>query len=226
MATGFKSVIGLLAAVVVITTAACAGAPAAPTPNIEATVEARVKEETASQPTPTPTATNTPVLTATPTPKLKPTPNWRWTWTPEPTSIPRPTRKPTSTPNPAYLYFDKGKTHYQNGEYLLAVNDFTEAISHDPHANYYNWRGGSYYQLAMETTFDESKQRKYYDKAIDNHAEVILLDRENQMAYYSRGMAYYRLEKYEEAIGNYDRVIELDQSLRWPTNGVVILITG
>ena len=51
------------------------------------------------------------------------------------------------------------KIHFENGEYLLAVNDFTEAISHDPHANYYDWRGGSYYELGYETTSDESKQR-------------------------------------------------------------------
>jgi hypothetical protein len=48
----FKSVIALLAAVMVVTTAACASEPA---PNIEATVEARVKQERATEtPEPTP----------------------------------------------------------------------------------------------------------------------------------------------------------------------------
>ena len=42
MATRFKSVIALLAAVMVVATAACASEP--PTPNIEATVDARVKQ--------------------------------------------------------------------------------------------------------------------------------------------------------------------------------------
>ena len=55
MATRFKSVIAFLAAVAVVTTAACAGDPPAPTPNIEATVEARVKQERATEtPAPTP----------------------------------------------------------------------------------------------------------------------------------------------------------------------------
>ena len=44
MATRFKSVITLLAAVVVVATAACAGDPPL---DIEATVEARVKQERA-----------------------------------------------------------------------------------------------------------------------------------------------------------------------------------
>ena len=55
MATRFKSVIALLAAVMVVATAACAGAPPEPTPNIDATVEARVKQERATEtPEPTP----------------------------------------------------------------------------------------------------------------------------------------------------------------------------
>ena len=48
MATRFKSVIVLLSAVVVIATAACAGEPLAPTPNIEATVGAKVEQERAT----------------------------------------------------------------------------------------------------------------------------------------------------------------------------------
>ena len=47
MATRFKSVIAFLAAVMVVATAACAGDPPVPTPNIEATVDARVAQERA-----------------------------------------------------------------------------------------------------------------------------------------------------------------------------------
>ena len=129
MATQFKSVIVLLAAVMVVATAACAGAPAAPTPNIEATVDARVKQERAVDATvearlaqeravdataeakakveaslQAPT-TDTPTLlpTATPTPVPTATP------TPVPTSTPRPlptaTPRPTYTPLPTYTPF-------------------------------------------------------------------------------------------------------------------------
>ena len=55
MATRFKSVIALLAVVMVVATAACASEPLAPTPNIEATVDARVAQERATEtPEPTP----------------------------------------------------------------------------------------------------------------------------------------------------------------------------
>jgi len=55
MATRFKSVIALLAAIAVVATAACASDPPVPTPNIEATVEARIEQErAAATPEPTP----------------------------------------------------------------------------------------------------------------------------------------------------------------------------
>ena len=61
MATRFKSVIVFPAAVVVVATAACAGEPLAPTPNIDATVEAKVGATLAKIPTVTPIHTPTPV---------------------------------------------------------------------------------------------------------------------------------------------------------------------
>ena len=82
-------------AIVVMTELACTAAPAEPTQDInatvevfvqelsfEATVEALVKKEIASQATPTPTPTNTQVPTAIPTPTSRPTPTPRPTVTP------------------------------------------------------------------------------------------------------------------------------------------------
>ena len=74
MATQFKSVIALLAAVVVATTAACAGEPSEPTPNLDATVEARVHATIETILTATPIAaplmsTLTPKATSRPTPR-------------------------------------------------------------------------------------------------------------------------------------------------------------
>jgi len=121
MATRFKSVIALLAAVVVVATAACASDPPVPTPNIEATVEvrvaheraidatveARVAQERVAQETAIDAAvearigqilakvpTETPVPTATPPPTPVPTA----TPVPTPTPMPTPTPVPTATP--------------------------------------------------------------------------------------------------------------------------------
>ena len=123
MATRFKSVITLLAAVMVVATAACAGGQAAPTPNIDATVvaklaqeravaatvEARLKEEKASQPTvqaqptntsvPLPINTAKPIPTNTPTSVPTPTPRPLPTAIPVPTKLSRPDEMDKPTPN-------------------------------------------------------------------------------------------------------------------------------
>ena len=118
MATRFKSVIALLAAVMVVATAACAGDPPVPTPNIDETVESKVKQEVAAQPTATPVMvvkevvptdtpipTDTPVRTAAPTTQIPssiatPYPTATPTTVPAPTPVPTatPTRVPTVTP--------------------------------------------------------------------------------------------------------------------------------
>ena len=110
MATRFKSVIVLLVTVMVVATAACAGDPPVPTPNIEATVDARVKQERAVDATvEARVAQERPVdateeakgkveasfqAPTTDTPMLVPTA----TPTPAPTDTPIP---PTATPIPA-----------------------------------------------------------------------------------------------------------------------------
>ena len=48
MATGFKSVIVFLVAVIVVATTACDGALPEPTPNIKATVDVRVEQDSSS----------------------------------------------------------------------------------------------------------------------------------------------------------------------------------
>jgi hypothetical protein len=100
MATIFKSVIALLATVMVVTTAACASEP---TPDIEATVEARVKQKAAVQPTSLP-PTTTPNLDATIEAKVKAAIKAQPTSTPYPTYTPVPTYTPppipTNTPVP------------------------------------------------------------------------------------------------------------------------------
>ena len=91
---------------IVVVVVALLSVVACSSPNIEATVEARLAQERAednlSQQTSIPTSTNTPVPTATPTPKPTPTPVPTAAPTPKPTptptSTPRPT--PTSTPRP------------------------------------------------------------------------------------------------------------------------------
>ena len=99
--------ITLVAVVVGMMALACTAAPAAPTPNIDATVEARVKEEVEVKPTietTTLVATAAPDLDATIEAKVlaaikaQPTATPYPTYTPLPTATPQP--KPTAIPTP------------------------------------------------------------------------------------------------------------------------------
>jgi hypothetical protein len=93
-----KLILITLVAVVVGLTVACESEPAVPTPNIDATVEAKVGVALAKVPTVTPIPTATPVPTPTPIPTATPMP----TPTPIPTAtpVPTPTPIPTATPVP------------------------------------------------------------------------------------------------------------------------------
>ena len=113
----------LVVLLALVLAAACTSAPADPTPNLDATVEARVGATLAAaaptqvpqpaatpaipptaspeptpiaQPTSAPTATQAPTATATPIPTDTPAPN-----TPTPVPTPTPTPVPTPTPIPA-----------------------------------------------------------------------------------------------------------------------------
>ena len=250
-------------AVIVLMALACTA-----TPDIEATVEARlaqeraieatveawvkVREEQASEPTATPwvvrvtaepTATPwivrvTAVPTITPTPKPKPTATRvRPTWTPVPI------RKPTSTPNPAYHHFEKGKVHHANDEYQLAIAAFTNAIELDPNnIDLYRWRGASYfysfeYRDAIPdfTTVIESFPQSYSpkDKAevyryrgisngqtsggtrqLDDFNSAVKIDPSYALGY--NGLGYYyrgNRDTRDKALSYLNKAIELDSKL-------------
>ena len=89
----------VLSALTGIFVLACSSAaPAEPTLNIDATVEARARELVAAQTTNTPEPTATPTATPTPEPTATATPEPTATATPEPTATSTP--EPTATPTP------------------------------------------------------------------------------------------------------------------------------
>ena len=93
---------GIIVLVMLAGLAACASST--PTPNLQATVDARVRDALASRPSPTPThiptATPTSAATATPPPSATPTSTPTPTREPSPTPTSTPTPEPTPTPTP------------------------------------------------------------------------------------------------------------------------------
>lgn len=125
------------------------------TPNIDATVEARLAATVAAMPTATPVPTNTPIPTPTPVPTATPTP----TATPRPTPTrfaartPRPTatRGPTNTPRPTNtplppLKYDRS---------LLAFGPVDGRLIHEPSDQFIEGEEGPNLKgdLLIEATF-------------------------------------------------------------------------
>ena len=91
-----KVVLAVLIGTLVLACSSAASAPAEPTPNIDATVEARAKQLVAAQATPTPYPTYTQAPKPTNTQPPRPTN----TAVPQPTNTPTPTALPTPAPTP------------------------------------------------------------------------------------------------------------------------------
>ena len=137
-------VLAVLIGILVLACSTAAPAPAEPTPNIDATVEAklaqeravdatveaRLAEERASQPTsiPSPTNTQAPITTYTPHPTYTPypTPTNTPTLVPTATSVPTPKPTPTlsplpaATPEPGYALYINGSRVY-SGDISVVV---------------------------------------------------------------------------------------------------------
>ena len=190
MARHFRSVIVLLAVLVVATAVGCGGEPPEPSPNIDARVEARLKQERAIDATVEARLreektsqsqevtytdvqpTGTPVPTATPRP----------TYTPYPTPLPTPS--PIPTPNASSCY-DKGQDYYNDGEYQLSIDEFTTAIRLNP-----NYTGAYVYRGVAYGKLDQAQ------RAIQDFDRAIQLDPNFTIAYRSRGDSYSNLDQY------------------------------
>ena len=197
----------VLALIVVMSVLAACGETSSPsasaTPDLEATVEARV-QATIEAPTPTPEleatvtasvqATRAVQQTVTPTSVPTQTPIPRATSTPAPTRTPRPTATPDASP-----YYKLGRDSIDKGEYDNAISHFTTAIRLNPNnALYYANRGAAYFSKGD------------YDGAILNFDKAIELNPDYANAYLGRGGSYTLKGDYDMAIADIERVFELE----------------
>jgi len=96
------------------------------------------------------------------------------------------------------LAFDRGYEAYDEGNYSVAVEQYTKAIESDPlNAEYYYHRGVSYSLLS---------QNEY---SIADFNKAIELVPDHSEAFFERAYSKYLLEKNEEAIKDYNKAIDL-----------------
>jgi tetratricopeptide (TPR) repeat protein len=107
--------------------------------------------------------------------------------------------------NVSELYFERGTTYSQSGDFANAVADFTQAIAlkgDDPDC-YVN-RGNAYLKQEQFAT------------AIEDYDRALQLSPHLACAHNSRAYAYQRIERIDRAIDGFLHAIDLDRSYASP----------
>jgi tetratricopeptide (TPR) repeat protein len=106
---------------------------------------------------------------------------------------------PNSSTLTAEDYFYKSYDYVENGEYQLAIDNYTEGLRLYPDDIFITFnRGVTYYNLGN------------YEDAIADFTRVIRIDPDYADAYINRGNAYGGLGSYEDAISDYTRAIRIN----------------
>jgi tetratricopeptide (TPR) repeat protein len=125
--------------------------------------------------------------------------------TPAPRPQPRPAPAPQPNPVPArnaQSYFDSGEIFCSRGDYITAIEEYTQAIRLDPNmAVAYGNRGYAYIMKGD------------YDRGIADSTQAIRLNPNDAGAYGNRGWAYIEKGDYDRAIADYTQAIRLDPNM-------------
>jgi tetratricopeptide (TPR) repeat protein len=104
-----------------------------------------------------------------------------------------------ANPRDATLWYNRGVSWSNKGDYDRAIADYNEAIRLNPkHARAYNNRGNAW------------KHKRDYDRAIADFNEAIRLDPKDAPAYNNRGNTWDDKENYDRAIADYNEAIRLN----------------
>ena len=142
-------------------------------------------------------------------------------------------------PTEAYFYNIRANFFIQRGDYPSALKDLDKAIELSPTSYYYNNRGDLYqdnikssisaikdfekaFQLANEDVYQRARslnnsaliffEREDYAQAIERYSKAIELYPNEFYQYSNRADAYRMFEKYDLALKDYNKAIELDKN--------------
>jgi tetratricopeptide (TPR) repeat protein len=109
--------------------------------------------------------------------------------------------------NPAFgdAYWNRGVAYANSDEYLLAINDYNKAMT-------FNKGNKSHLSTLFDNCGVSERKLKNYKKAIDDHTQAILLNRENGDAYWNRAVAYNKNGDFQEAIDDYTTTMFYNQN--------------
>ncbi len=94
----------------------------------------------------------------------------------------------------------RGFAYYNNGQYDLAIRDFSKLIAecHPTDTGYIRPRADAYYATGR------------YELAIADFSTLVELDLDSSKYYYDRGLAYYFTGQYDLAMSDFSKMIEID----------------
>lgn len=111
---------------------------------------------------------------------------------------------PLNDVSSSFLYFLRGKSHYNRLAYEKALADFTRAIElEDTFKMAFAYRAASY------------RITKQFDLALADLQQTIKLDEKYLWAIHELGLTYLDQDKNEQAMVEFSRVIELDKNYKW-----------
>lgn len=138
----------------------------------------------------------------------------------------------------ALFYFNKGEIEFRIGNFDNAINSFTKSIEFDPSKSTYIYRARAYIQsnkykqalqdlnkvIEIDSTFEPGYVERGrlknllqdYEGAVADFTKSITLNNNKldpYYAHYSRGLIYMDQGKYELALQDFDRSLELDPTL-------------
>ncbi len=99
-------------------------------------------------------------------------------------------------------YWDRGASYHYNGDYILAADDYTKAIS------FYKDSNTDMSKLYDDRAVNETRQ-SLLTPAIQDDSTAIALDPDNKSAYFNQAIAYTQNGDYQKAIDRYRQVLNL-----------------
>ncbi|CAD5944140.1 SUMF1/EgtB/PvdO family nonheme iron enzyme [Planktothrix agardhii] len=100
------------------------------------------------------------------------------------------------------ICYQRGKNHYQQGEYTTAIDEFTQVLLLKPNSPDANYNRGLAYSKLGE-----------YSAAIEDYNQTLRLNPNYLRAYNNRANTYYKLGEYEKAIADYNSCLVLNPNL-------------
>ena len=98
----------------------------------------------------------------------------------------------------AILYYNRGITYFNKGDYQAAVREYSASIGADQN-----------YQLSWQQRANTQIRLKNYDAAIRDEDQAIRLNPKDHNAYHNRGVSWFFKTDYDRAIADFDQALRL-----------------